>query len=122
VVLTAARHAVDLARHQAAIDLFLAGIAGRNFTPNYWGRILPLPRPKVVVPMHFDDFFAQVEDEPLTFLPPGPPRVGRRRDRRRQPGGDGRGPAEAHPDRRLNALYGQSRVIHVTGRPVWPNG
>jgi L-ascorbate metabolism protein UlaG (beta-lactamase superfamily) len=51
------------------VDLFLAGIAGRNFTPDYWGRILPLLRPKVVVPMHYDDFFAPVEDEPITFLP-----------------------------------------------------
>jgi L-ascorbate metabolism protein UlaG (beta-lactamase superfamily) len=60
---------IDDAIRDHDIDLFLAGIAGRNVTPNYWGRILPLLRPKVVVPMHFDDFFAQVEDEPLTFLP-----------------------------------------------------
>ena len=44
------------------VDVFLAGIAGRNFTPDYWARILPLLKPKVVVPMPCDDF-ARVPDE-----------------------------------------------------------
>jgi L-ascorbate metabolism protein UlaG (beta-lactamase superfamily) len=50
------------------VDVFLAGIAGRQVTPRYWERVLPLLRPKVVVPMHYDDFYTPVED-PMTFLP-----------------------------------------------------
>jgi hypothetical protein len=48
------------------VDYFLAGIAGRSFTPNYWGRILPRLEPETIVASHFDDFFRQV-DEPLGF-------------------------------------------------------
>ena len=40
------------------VDVFLAGIAGRSFTPRYWERILPRLDPRVVVPTHYDDFFA----------------------------------------------------------------
>lgn len=40
------------------VDVFLAGVAGRNFTPRYWERILPRLDPRVVVPTHYDDFFA----------------------------------------------------------------
>lgn len=40
------------------VDAFLAGIAGRGFTPRYWERILPRLDPRVVVPTHYDDFFA----------------------------------------------------------------
>jgi L-ascorbate metabolism protein UlaG (beta-lactamase superfamily) len=40
------------------VDVFLAGVAGRSFTPRYWERILPLLDPRVVVPTHYDDFFA----------------------------------------------------------------
>ncbi|WP_394846893.1 MBL fold metallo-hydrolase [Pendulispora brunnea] len=39
------------------VDIFLAGIAGRRFTRDYWSRILGRLDPKVVVPSHFDDFF-----------------------------------------------------------------
>ncbi|WP_394836540.1 MBL fold metallo-hydrolase [Pendulispora rubella] len=39
------------------VDIFLAGIAGRRFTRDYWSRILGRLEPKVVVPSHFDDFF-----------------------------------------------------------------
>jgi len=39
------------------VDIFLAGIAGRRFTRDYWSRILRRLEPKVVVPSHFDDFF-----------------------------------------------------------------
>lgn len=59
---------IDAAVRDHDIDVFLAGIAGRNFSPRYWERVLPLLRPKVIVPMHYDDFFAQVES-PMTFLP-----------------------------------------------------
>jgi L-ascorbate metabolism protein UlaG (beta-lactamase superfamily) len=40
------------------VDVFLAGVAGRQVTPRYWERILPKLDPRVVVPTHYDDFFA----------------------------------------------------------------
>lgn len=40
------------------VDVFLAGVAGRNFTPRYWERILPRLDPRVIVPTHYDNFFA----------------------------------------------------------------
>jgi len=40
------------------VDVFLAGVAGRNFTPRYWERILPKLDPRVVVPTHYDNFFS----------------------------------------------------------------
>ena len=40
------------------VDIFLAGIAGRAVTPRYWERILPRLDPRVVVPTHYDNFFA----------------------------------------------------------------
>lgn len=46
------------------VDVFLAGIAGRTFTPDYWARILPRLQPRVVVASHFDDFFRPVEAAP----------------------------------------------------------
>jgi hypothetical protein len=39
------------------VDVFLAGVAGRNFTRDYWKRILPRLDPRVVVPTHYDNFF-----------------------------------------------------------------
>ncbi len=39
------------------VDIFLAGIAGRSFTEDYWGRILRRLQPHTVVAGHFDDFF-----------------------------------------------------------------
>ena len=48
------------------VDVFLAGIAGRSFTRDYWRRILPRLEPRVVVASHFDDFFRPV-DAPLGF-------------------------------------------------------
>jgi L-ascorbate metabolism protein UlaG (beta-lactamase superfamily) len=46
----------DAIRHRG-IDYFLAGIAGRNFTEDYWSRILRRLEPRVIVPTHYDDFF-----------------------------------------------------------------
>jgi L-ascorbate metabolism protein UlaG (beta-lactamase superfamily) len=43
------------------VDFFLAGIAGRGFTPRYWDRILRRLEPRVVVPTHYDDFFRPVD-------------------------------------------------------------
>jgi L-ascorbate metabolism protein UlaG (beta-lactamase superfamily) len=46
------------------VDVFLAGVAGRGVTPRYWERILPRLDPRLVVPTHYDDFFAPLgEDE-----------------------------------------------------------
>jgi L-ascorbate metabolism protein UlaG (beta-lactamase superfamily) len=39
------------------VDIFLAGVAGRSFTENYWNRILRRLEPAIVVANHFDDFF-----------------------------------------------------------------
>ena len=39
------------------VDVFLAGIAGRSFTDDYWSRILRRLEPSVVMANHFDDFF-----------------------------------------------------------------
>jgi L-ascorbate metabolism protein UlaG (beta-lactamase superfamily) len=46
----------DQIRHRG-VDVFLAGIAGRRFTDDYWARILNRLQPRVVVASHFDDFF-----------------------------------------------------------------
>ncbi|MGH2944345.1 MAG: MBL fold metallo-hydrolase [Solirubrobacteraceae bacterium] len=43
---------------EGPVDVFLAGVAGRSFTPRYWERILPRLDPRLVVPTHYDDFFA----------------------------------------------------------------
>ncbi len=43
---------------EGPVDVFLAGVAGRGFTPRYWERILPRLDPRIVVPTHYDDFFA----------------------------------------------------------------
>ncbi len=51
---------------RGGVDVFLAGIAGRSFTPEYWSRILPRLEPDTIVASHFDDFFRQADD-PLGF-------------------------------------------------------
>lgn len=48
------------------VDVFLAGIAGRSFTPDYWDRILSRLDPAVVVANHYDDFFRPLTD-PVGF-------------------------------------------------------
>ena len=60
---------IDDAVRDRDVNVFLAGIAGRNFSPGYWSRILPRLRPDVVVPMHYDDFFAPADEPDMTFLP-----------------------------------------------------
>lgn len=47
-----------------SVDVFLAGVAGRTVTPRYWERILPRLDPGIVVPTHYDDFFAPLGREP----------------------------------------------------------
>jgi L-ascorbate metabolism protein UlaG (beta-lactamase superfamily) len=48
---------IDDAVRERGVDVFLAGIAGRGFTRDYWKRILPLLDPRMVVPTHYDNFF-----------------------------------------------------------------
>jgi L-ascorbate metabolism protein UlaG (beta-lactamase superfamily) len=48
---------VDDAIREREIDVFLAGVAGRGFTRDYWKRILPRLNPHTVVPTHYDNFF-----------------------------------------------------------------
>jgi L-ascorbate metabolism protein UlaG (beta-lactamase superfamily) len=45
------------------VDVFLAGIAGRSVTPRYWERVLPRLDPRLIVPTHYDDFFAPLGAE-----------------------------------------------------------
>lgn len=52
-------------RHRG-VDVFLAGIAGRRFTDDYWRRILGALEPRVVLASHFDDFFRPL-DAPAGF-------------------------------------------------------
>jgi L-ascorbate metabolism protein UlaG (beta-lactamase superfamily) len=55
----------DAIRHRG-VDVFLAGIAGRTVTRDYWDRILTRLQPDAVVPNHYDDFF-QPLDSPMRF-------------------------------------------------------
>lgn len=48
------------------IDYFLAGIAGRGFTPRYFERILRKLSPRVIIPNHFDNFFRPL-GQPTAF-------------------------------------------------------
>jgi L-ascorbate metabolism protein UlaG (beta-lactamase superfamily) len=48
------------------VDVFLAGIAGRSFTRDYWVRILRVLEPRTVVASHFDNFFRPVK-APMGF-------------------------------------------------------
>ena len=48
------------------VDVFLAGIAGRSFTRDYWARILRLLEPRAVLASHFDDFFRPIQ-APMGF-------------------------------------------------------
>jgi L-ascorbate metabolism protein UlaG (beta-lactamase superfamily) len=54
---------VDDAVRGDAVDVFLAGVAGRSFTERYWERILPLLDPRLVVPTHYDNFFKPLGEE-----------------------------------------------------------
>jgi L-ascorbate metabolism protein UlaG (beta-lactamase superfamily) len=48
---------LDDALRERDVDVFLAGVAGRAFTDDYWQRILPKLNPRAVVPTHYDNFF-----------------------------------------------------------------
>ena len=68
------------------VDVFLAGVTGRQVTPRYWERILPRLDPRVLVPTHYDDFFAPL-GKPLKLVR----RVGIAAAPRRGPRGQRRG-------------------------------
>jgi L-ascorbate metabolism protein UlaG (beta-lactamase superfamily) len=57
---------IDEEIRHTRVDAFLAGIAGRRFTDDYWPRILGALQPRVVVASHFDDFFRTLE-QPAGF-------------------------------------------------------
>jgi L-ascorbate metabolism protein UlaG (beta-lactamase superfamily) len=48
---------IDDAVRAREVDFFLAGVAGRGFTQDYWKRILRRLAPRTVIPTHYDDFF-----------------------------------------------------------------
>jgi L-ascorbate metabolism protein UlaG (beta-lactamase superfamily) len=52
---------VDDAVPAGGVDIFLAGVAGRGFTRDYWQRILPRLEPRAIVPTHYDDFFRPLD-------------------------------------------------------------
>jgi len=57
---------IDEAVPHSGVDVFLAGIAGRGFTRDYWARILPRLQPRTIVASHFDDFFRPM-DAPMGY-------------------------------------------------------
>lgn len=58
---------VDEAVRERGVDVFLAGVAGRSFTRDYWKRILPALQPRTVVPTHYDNFFRPL-GAPMEFV------------------------------------------------------
>jgi L-ascorbate metabolism protein UlaG (beta-lactamase superfamily) len=58
---------LDDAIRERDVDVFLAGIAGRSFTDDYWRRILPKLNPRAIVPTHYDNFFRPL-GQPLEFV------------------------------------------------------
>ncbi len=52
---------IDDALPRGGVDVFLAGIAGRSFTRDYWARILPRLQPRTILASHFDDFFRPLD-------------------------------------------------------------
>jgi L-ascorbate metabolism protein UlaG (beta-lactamase superfamily) len=55
---------VDDALRIRGVDYFLAGVAGRGFTRDYWRRILTRLQPRAVIPTHYDDFFRPLSETP----------------------------------------------------------
>lgn len=49
------------------VDVFLAGVAGRQMTPQYWERIIPRLDPRILVPAHYDNFFSPL-GRPQDFI------------------------------------------------------
>jgi len=53
---------VDAELEGLRADVVIAGIAGWRFTPRYLERLLAILRPRLVIPTHYDAFFAPLED------------------------------------------------------------
>lgn len=49
------------------VDYFLCGISGRGFTDRYLQRVLTRLEPRIVIPTHYDNFFAPLDQE-IGFL------------------------------------------------------
>ena len=58
---------IDEAIRERDVDVFLAGVAGRSFTREYWRRIIPRLQPRAIVPTHYDNFFRPLGDQ-LEFV------------------------------------------------------
>jgi L-ascorbate metabolism protein UlaG (beta-lactamase superfamily) len=54
---------VDAELPDRPVDVFLAGVAGRQVTPRYWERVLGKLDPRWVVPTHYDNFFSPLGAE-----------------------------------------------------------
>jgi L-ascorbate metabolism protein UlaG (beta-lactamase superfamily) len=57
---------LDEAIRERGVDYFLAGVAGRGFTHDYWKRVLTRLQPHTIVPTHYDDFFRPLA-QPMGF-------------------------------------------------------
>jgi L-ascorbate metabolism protein UlaG (beta-lactamase superfamily) len=58
---------IDDAVRERGVDFFLAGVAGRSFTDDYWRRVLTKLQPAAVIPTHYDNFFRPL-GERLEFV------------------------------------------------------
>ena len=93
---------IDEAVRERDVDVFLAGVAGRGFTDDYWQRILPRLNPRAVVPTHYDNFFRPLGQD-LEFVTDVQLCRAAGGDRRRQPRHRARGAAPARDSpRRLS--------------------
>jgi L-ascorbate metabolism protein UlaG (beta-lactamase superfamily) len=52
---------IDDALRREPVDVFLAGVAGRSYTPRYWERMFAKLDPRLVVAAHFDDFLRPLD-------------------------------------------------------------
>jgi L-ascorbate metabolism protein UlaG (beta-lactamase superfamily) len=55
---------IDEAIPAGGVDVFLAGLAGRGFTRDYWPRVLRRLQPSHIVAGHYDDFFRPLSAAP----------------------------------------------------------
>jgi L-ascorbate metabolism protein UlaG (beta-lactamase superfamily) len=58
---------IDEAIRDRDVDFFLAGVAGRGFTKDYWSRVLARLEPTTIVPTHYDDFFRPLSTPEMGF-------------------------------------------------------
>ena len=54
---------LDQCVQHRGVDYFLAGIAGRGFTPKYVQRVLTRLEPRTIIAHHFDNFFRPLDAE-----------------------------------------------------------